>query len=100
MEASVLLRKLGMTVREIDEDLAAKLELPETGGIYVVGTEPGGVAEKGGILWADIILEINTTEVHTLSDAANVLLFHKPDMFIQFLLRRNGTLRRLTYRIG
>jgi S1-C subfamily serine protease len=80
--------------------LAAKLELPETDGIYVVGTEPGGAAEKGGILWGDIILEINNTEIHTLSDAANALFFHKPDILVRFLLRRNGTLRLSTFRIG
>lgn len=96
----IILNKLGLVVREVDGELAAKLRLKETGGLYVVGTRPGGVAEKGGILWEDVVLEVNDTETDTLHDLARALASHTPGRPVRFLLRRAGILRHLAFRLN
>lgn len=99
-EIILILKKLGMVVREIDGELAAKLRLKETGGLYVAGTRPGGAAEKGGILWEDVVLEVNDAEIETLQDLAKALASHEPGRPARFLVRRGGTLRFLACRLN
>jgi S1-C subfamily serine protease len=86
-------RKLGMTLREIDEALAASLSLKESNGLLVVGTKPGGAAEKAGMLWGDVVLEVNYTPLHTCGDFNKAFVSHAPGMPSRFLVCRSGNLR-------
>ncbi|HEY6007798.1 MAG TPA: Do family serine endopeptidase, partial [Geobacteraceae bacterium] len=50
--------KLGMTVRELRKDLAARLGVKEGKGVYVAEVNPGGKAEEAGIVAGDVVIEV------------------------------------------
>ena len=89
------LDKVGIEVREIDGELAAKLELKGCGGVCVVGMKPGGAAEKAGITWGDVVREIDGTAIGTGHDLEKALASHKPGLPVRFLSSRGGRLYRL-----
>jgi S1-C subfamily serine protease len=95
---SEMLLKLGMSVREIDAELTAKLALKEDFGLIVVGTKPGREAEKGGILSGDVILEFGDFPIHTLGELERAFSSHTPGSPVGFMIRRAGVLRFLIYR--
>lgn len=100
--AARILKRLGLEIREIDREFAAKLGQREPGGIAVVKTDPGGIVAKDGLKWGlkcgDIILQVNDTDISTLTDVEKILSSHTPDMPVRFLVRRTGILRYLAFR--
>ena len=84
-----------MSVREIDAELTEKLALKEDFGLIVVGTKPGGEAEKSEIQSGDIILEFGDIPIHTLGDLERAFSFNTPGRPGGFLIRRAGILRFL-----
>ncbi|HTG80801.1 MAG TPA: PDZ domain-containing protein [Geobacteraceae bacterium] len=88
-----MLRKLGLAVRELDANLAARLDVKGACGLYVAWTIPAGGAENAGILWGDVILEINYTLIRTLGEFEKALASHTRGTPLRFLLQRAGTLR-------
>ncbi len=80
--------KLGMTVRELTEELAAKLRLKEGSGVVVVQVSPGGAAEESGILPGDIIREVNGTAVKNLQDYEKAMASYKKGALLRLLLKR------------
>jgi serine protease Do len=83
---------LGITVREIDRQTAARLDLPATTkGVLITRVEPLSAASDGGITRGTILLEINRRRVDTvdeyrrLSRAANpgdilTLFLYSPEL--------------------
>uniref|UniRef100_UPI0026102A8C PDZ domain-containing protein n=1 Tax=Geobacter sp. TaxID=46610 RepID=UPI0026102A8C len=80
--------KLGMTVREVNPELAAKMGLKETGGVVVTAVEPGSAAEGAGVQPGDVIREIGGRPVATVADYDKAIRSYKKGDVIRFLLRR------------
>lgn len=60
--------KMGLSVVELDGDLAKELNLAITQGLVVDQLEEGGAAEIAGLKSLDVIVEVNGKAVHTVSD--------------------------------
>jgi len=80
--------KLGMTVRELNEELAARLRLKESSGVVVAQVNPGGAAEEAGIMQGDIIRELNGTPVKNLQDYEKAMTSYKKGALLRLLLKR------------
>ncbi len=80
--------KLGMTVKEINKDLANQFQLKETNGVMVTAVTPGGLAQEAGITEGDIIKEIDGSKIATLNDYEKAAAAHKKGQIIRFLLKR------------
>jgi serine protease Do len=79
---------MGMTVRELNAELAAQMGIKETKGIVVVAVKPGGLAEDAGIAVGDVIKEINGTKINTAADFSKAVSAHKKGSVMRILLRR------------
>jgi len=60
---------LGMTVQTLTPELARQLRLDsQTEGVVVTSVEPGGVAERCGILRQDVITNVGGERVASISE--------------------------------
>jgi serine protease Do len=83
--------RLGMTVRELTGELAARLGVKDGKGVYVADVKPGGKAEEAGIAAGDVIVEVDGTAVAGVQEYDKALAAHKQGTFMRLLLRRGGS---------
>jgi serine protease Do len=70
---------LGLTVRDIDRQTAARLELPATTkGVLITRVEPLSAAFDGGISRGAVLLEINRRRVESVDDYRRLSRAAKP----------------------
>jgi serine protease Do len=82
---------LGLSVREIDPEIAGRLGLDEnTKGIVVTDVNPDSKAAEADIRQGDVIIEINRKPVASLEDYRNQLKKIEAGDTVQMLLRRGG----------
>ena len=55
---------LGISIIDVNAELAAQANLAEIDGVYVANVQKDSPAEKGGIVQGDVIREINLNTVH------------------------------------
>ena len=80
--------RMGMTVRELNAELAAQIGIKETKGVVVMAVKPGGLAEEAGIASGDVIKEINGIKINTATDFTKAVSAHKKGEVMRLLLRR------------
>lgn len=83
--------RLGMTVRDIDDELAAKMGKKDAKGVVVTAVKPGGVAEEAGITAGDVIKEINGVKINTTADFTKAVSAHKKGTVMRLLLKRGDS---------
>jgi serine protease Do len=59
---------LGVSIQEVDKELAESFSLPTPKGALVVEVLPDSPAEKAGVQVGDIIVAVNDTSINTSSD--------------------------------
>jgi serine protease Do len=69
---------LGVSIRDVDADLAEAKSIPDFRGVYVAGVLDLGAAGKAGIREGDIILNINGTEVNSVSSLQEYVARFRP----------------------
>lgn len=84
---------LGVTIRPVNEALAADLSLPNVEGVLITGlTESGGAAEAG-LREDDVILAVNGQSTPTLPVLLEKVNAHRPGDAVDVLIWRNGERR-------
>ncbi len=81
---------LGISIKDIDNELAGKLNLDKVKGVYVAEVAEGGGAQKAGIKSGDIILKINNDEVNTVPQLQERVSRHRPGDKVNVLVLRDG----------
>ncbi len=81
---------LGIQVGNLNSDLAKKLGVDETQGVYVGGIEKGSGADKGGIKEGDIIKQLDGVTVNKFADLAGYLGSKRPNDVVEVTVLRNG----------
>jgi serine protease Do len=70
---------LGLTVRELDRESIARLEVPDSvHGVMVSRVDPTGAAFSASIRRGFVIMEINRREVRSLADYQHLIGGAKP----------------------
>ena len=80
--------KLGISVSELNSDLAVRLRIRETRGVVVTEVKPGSTAEVAGIARGDVIKEVNGSKVETVGDYEKAIAARKKGGILRFLLKR------------
>ena len=88
--------KLGLSLRQLDGDLAAELGLSRTEGVVVTAVAAGSVAESAGFQANDVILSINGTQISDLSQVREVLSQAEVGSNVQFSVARGSQTVNLT----
>jgi serine protease DegQ len=91
---------LGMQPVRLGETQAEKLGLERPGGVLVMSVEPGGPAEKSGILLGDVIIALDGTPVADTSDVLAVLGADRIGRSVSARIVRGGALTDVPLSIG
>jgi Do/DeqQ family serine protease len=81
---------IGITVQDIDADLARYLKASAIKGVLVKKAEKSGPASKAGIREGDIILSIKTREIISEKDFHRAMIAHSAGEKIDITIWRNG----------
>jgi serine protease Do len=88
--------QLGMTLRELTPDLAARLEMPRTAkGVVIMDVEAGSAAEDAGLQQRDVIVSVNGQPVEDPDDFKEEIEKARADGVARLRVR-NGNLHRFT----
>ena len=80
---------IGVSIRDIDADLAKDKDLKNYNGVYVNGLTPGGAASDAGIKEGDIITKINDAPVRTSPELQEQVGLYRPGDKINVTLLRD-----------
>jgi Do/DeqQ family serine protease len=86
---------LGVSIQEINQQLADEKSLADLKGVYIADVADGGAAAKGGIKAGDVILKINGTEINSGSKLQEEVGKNKPGDEVTVSLRRKGELKEV-----
>lgn len=91
---------LGVSIQEMDKDLATSFGLSKPEGALVAQVLPGGPADKGGILAGDIITAFNGKQILFSSDLPHQVGQLAPGTPARLVLVRNGKETALELKVG
>jgi serine protease Do len=84
--------QLGMTLRELTPELAARLEMPRTAkGVVVMDVEAGSAAEDAGLQQRDVIVSVNGQTVENPDDFKQETEKARADGVARLRVRRGNT---------
>jgi serine protease Do len=90
----------GVTVQDLDRETAKELGVKGTiQGVVVTGVEPDSGAEKAGVMWGDVIREINRQSVKSVKDFEKVSSGLKKGENVLILINRRGNALFLSARV-
>ncbi|PLW95267.1 MAG: deoxyribonuclease HsdR [Marinilabiliales bacterium] len=81
---------LGVTIREMNSELASEMNIEGLQGVYVAGLSDRGSARAAGIKTGDVILSVDNVEVNSTSQLMEVVGQHNPGDDVDVLVNRNG----------
>ncbi len=81
---------LGIKGVELNNEMADRLHIDETKGIYIYEIEPHTGAAKSGIKTGDIIIKINNVDIKTMADLLGFLKTKRPGDKIEITVLRDG----------
>jgi serine protease Do len=90
---------LGLTVKNLDQNLAQRLRLKETRGVVVMQVESGSPAADAGFRPGDLIEEINGQAVGHMKDYQKIIGQLKKGTVARFYIKRQGHQQYLTMEI-
>ncbi len=81
---------LGVTIKNIDDELAKKYNLSKIEGIYIEETSEDGAARSAGIKKGDIIIAVNGIRVNSVSELQEQVGKHRPGDQVMVIVKRDG----------
>jgi len=81
---------MGITIRDIDEEIAARLRLKVFKGVYVEAVYKYGAAYRAGILPGDLILEIEGVSINTMAELQGKMAQYSPEDKVLVKVKRNN----------
>lgn len=81
---------LGISMQEIDSELAKAKKINMTKGIYIAEVAKGGSADKAGVKVSDVLVSINGIEVNSGPAVQEQISKYRPNDKIRLGIVRNG----------
>jgi Do/DeqQ family serine protease len=81
---------LGVSIRELDSELAAQEGIDDIRGVYVADVVENGAASDAGIRSGDIILNIEGIAVNSTSELLELIGQHRPGDKVNILVKRGS----------
>jgi serine protease Do len=81
---------IGVSIRDIDSQLASEKELKALNGVYVAGLSEGGAAETAGIKEGDIIIKVAGMPVNSSPELQEQVGKFRPGDKVDVTLLRSG----------
>ncbi len=81
---------LGVNIRDINDDLAEDLLLPEVEGVYVERVQVGSSAESAGLRPRDVIVGINGVKTTSVPELQEQVALYRPGESVVLDIYRSG----------
>jgi len=81
---------LGVSVRNVDQDIQQAFHLPSLGGAFVESVEPNLAAAKAGIKPGDTIVRVDDSPVRTTRDLINDVSSREPGQAVRLTVLRDS----------
>lgn len=91
---------LGVTVQDIDTEMAKSLQMKELKGAVITDVHEGSPAEKAGLMRKDIIISFDGKEVEDSAHLRNLVVSTPPGKTVKLEIIRNGKVYSITTTIG
>ncbi len=91
---------LGVTIQDVDKDLASSYGLDKAQGALVADVDPQGPAAKAGVKAGDLIIKFNNQVIHTSADLPHIVGRLAPNTKVFFEIVRKGIKETLTVVVG
>lgn len=90
---------LGVTVLDLNSQLAEEMGLDIAEGVVVAGVVDGGAADKAGLRQQDVILEIDGTKIVNTPQLQEIVARHRPGDVLELTLLRNKREREMQVKL-
>ncbi|MCB9497685.1 MAG: Do family serine endopeptidase [Fibrobacteria bacterium] len=91
---------LGLSIADLDADLAEALGIPGRNGTRVEQVVPGSPAEKAGFLAGDVVLELDGRIITGAADLRNHVAAHRPGEKVEVKFLRDGVEKSVQVELG
>lgn len=91
---------LGVTIQDVDRNLAESFELDRPMGALIAQLAPGGPAEAAGFEPGDVIIEFAGQPVDSSADLPHVVGLLRPGTEVDAVIVREGTRRTIAVTVG
>jgi serine protease Do len=91
---------LGVTIQDVNRDLAESFDLDRPMGALIAQLAPGGPAEGAGFEPGDVIVEFAGQPIDTSADLPHVVGLLRPGTEVDSVVIREGKRRTLTVTVG
>ncbi|ABS62566.1 protease Do [Parvibaculum lavamentivorans DS-1] len=91
---------LGVTIQQVDEDVASTLALDKPRGALVAQVAEDSPAKKAGIQTGDVILNVDGKEMEDVRAVSRTVADLQPDTRSQIVLWRDGKRKNISAQIG
>ena len=81
---------LGVTIKNIDQELAKKENLKSLNGVYIQGVRENGAAKEAGIKEGDVVISINNVPTNTTSALQEQVSRYRPGEKVNVLVKRGN----------
>jgi serine protease Do len=92
--------RLGVTIQEVNQQLADSFGLKRPGGALVASVEDDGPADKAGIKPGDVILKFNGNAISRSAQLPAQVADAKPGTKATLEISRNGTTKEIEVKLG
>ncbi|WP_088139342.1 DegQ family serine endoprotease [Achromobacter xylosoxidans] len=92
--------RLGVTVQEVNQDLANSFKLDTPSGALVSSVEKGSAADKVGLQPGDVVRKIDGKTIVSSGDLASTITLATPGEKIKLDVWRNGSQKELVATLG
>lgn len=91
---------LGVSIQQVDKEIAESMELEESGGALIREVTENGPAEKGGLRRGDVITAFGGVEIKTVRDLTRAVADTLPGVKREVTVLRDGKPRVLSVQTG
>jgi len=91
---------LDVVPENLDPDNAEAFGLKDTKGVLIPDVEPGSAADKAGLKYSDVILEINGVSVESADDLRNRIAMLQPGTEVELTIWREGKRQKVKVELG
>jgi serine protease Do len=90
---------LGVTIQDVNDNIAKGLHLTAAVGVLVGTVVPGGPAAKAGLKTGDVILEFDDRKVSSAAELRNAIAAKRPGSTAALKINSEGAFRTLNVRL-
>ena len=90
---------LGIVIRDLNSEIAKKINLARANGVYVDSVTANGAAKEAGIKAKDVIINIDNMETVSTAKLQEIIMRKRPGEKVKIVLIRNGNERKELYAI-